>query len=89
MSARRLLEQDQRAENVRLDESVARMGRDMGLMQRRGMEDRVNALHGARDGRAIRDRGDFVGERSGNDVDADPRAARRAQSAHQRFAQMS
>ncbi len=87
-SARRLLEQDQRAENIGLDEGLTRMGRDMRLVQRRGMEDRIDALHGARDQGAVGDRADLVGERSGNDVEADRRAAIRAQTAHQGFAEM-
>ena len=48
-SARRLLEQGQRAANIGLDEGLTRMGRDMRLVQRRGMQDRVDALHAARD----------------------------------------
>ena len=64
------------------------MGRDMGFMQRRGVENRVDAAHGARDPRPVGDRADLVGERSGRDVEPDGRAAARAQSAHERFAQM-
>jgi hypothetical protein len=88
MSARRLFEQDQRSENVGLDERLTRMGCDMGFVQRRHVENRVDALHAARDPGSVGDRRDLVGERSGDDVEADGLAARRAQGAHQRFAQM-
>ena len=83
-----LLEQDQRPHDIRLDERLARMGRDMRFVQRRRVEDHINALHGARDRGAVGDRADRVGERSGNDVEADRVASGVAQSAHQRFAQM-
>ena len=45
------------------------MRRDMGLVQRRGVEDRVDALHAARDASAVGDRPDLVGERPGNEVE--------------------
>jgi hypothetical protein len=86
--ARRLLEQDQRAQNIGLDESLTRMGRDMGFVQRGGMQHRVDALQAARDQSAVGDRPDCVGEGSGDDVEAEGRATVRAQSAHQRFTQM-
>ena len=60
----------------------------MRLVQGRGVEHRVDALHAARDQGAVDDRADLVGERSGNDVEAEGGTARRAQRAHQRFAQM-
>ena len=87
-SARSLFEQDQRAANIGLDKGLARMGRDMRLVQRRDMHHRIDTLHASRDQGAVGDRPDRVGERSGNEVEADRRAAVRAQSAHQRFAQM-
>ena len=87
-SARRLLEQDQRATNIRLDERLARMRCDMWLMQGRDVQHRINALHAARDRRAVADRRDHIGERSRDDVETDRFAAVRTQGAHQRFTQM-
>ena len=51
------------------------MRRDMRLMQSRRVEDRVDAFHRARDRNAVGDRGDLVGERSGNHVEPDRGAA--------------
>ena len=87
--AHRCLEQNQRSGDIGLDEGSARMRRDMGLVQRRGVEDRVGAVDAARDASAVGDRPDLVGERPGNDVEPQRRAARRAQHAHQRFAEMA
>ena len=88
-SPRRRLEQNQRSGDIGLDEGSARMRRDMGLVQRRGVKDRVGAVHAASDASAVGDRPDLVGERPGNDVEPQRRAARRAQHAHERFAEMA
>ena len=86
--ARRRLEEDERPHDVRLDERRSRMRRDMGLVQRRGVEDRVGAVDAAGDASAVGDRADLAGERPGNDVETHRRAARRAKRAHQRLAEM-
>ena len=62
--------------DVRLDEGRPRMGRDMRLVQRRRVEDRISAVHAAGDAGAVGDRADLVGERPGNEVEPDRRAAR-------------
>ena len=75
-----LLEQVQRAGDVGVDEVLARVGRDMRLVQRRGVEDRVHARHAAGDERAVGDRADVVGERRRHDIDAERPGGRPAGS---------
>ena len=87
-SPRRRLDQDERPHDVRLDERRARMGSDMRLVQRRGVEDRVGAVDAARDAGAVGDRADLVGERPRQDIEPNRRTARGAQRAHERFAEM-
>ena len=88
-SPRRRLEQDERPHDVRLDERRPRMGSDMRLVQRRGVEDRVGAVDAAGDAGEVGDRADLVGERPGDEVESDRRTARGPQRAHERFAQMA
>ena len=62
-------------QNIGLDESLARMGRDMGLVQRGGMQHRVDTPHAARDQISVGDRPDRIGERPRDNVEAEDGAA--------------
>src|SRR5208337_3644109 len=84
-----LLEQDQRAAHVGLDEFLAAVRRDMRLVQRRRMQDFIDPAHAARDRPPIGDRRDDVGERPRRDVEPDRRPPGAAQGAHQRLAEMA
>jgi hypothetical protein len=64
------------------------MRRDMRLVQRRRVENRVRAINAPRHAGAVNYRPDLVGERPGDDVEPDRFASHLAQRAHQRFAQM-
>ena len=67
----RLLEQVQRAGDVGVDEFLPAVGRDMRLVQGRGVQHRAHARHVAPHECAVDDRADMRGERRGEDIDAD------------------
>ena len=85
----RLLEQVQRAGDVRLDEVHAPVRPHVRLVQRRGVHDRVHAGHASLYGVAVDDRPDHrrLGRRE--HVKAGDLVALVAQHARQSFAQMS
>ena len=85
----RLLQQVQRAGDVRVDELLPLVRGDMGLVQRRGVQHRVAAGDRLLDQRAVRDRADDVGVRRGEDVEADHVGGVGAQHAHERLAEMA
>ena len=84
-----LLEQVQRAGNVRLDELHAPVRPHVRLVQRRGVHDRVHARHASLHGVAVDDRPDHRRLRRREHVKADDLVALVAQYARQSFAQMS
>ena len=87
--ARGLLEQDQRAANIGLDEGLALVALDMRLVQRRRVQNRVDAGHRATHAGPVDDGPDDVGEVGGDDVEADRSPPVVAQRANQRFAEMA
>ncbi len=82
-------EQVQGTADVDIDEGLTQMRRDMRLVQRGGMQDRIDAMHRVRNECPIDDRPDEIRIRRGKDIDADRTMRRRAQGAHQRFAEMT
>jgi hypothetical protein len=85
----RRLKEGQRAGDVRINEILVRVGRDMGLMQCRRMDDRADVPHAAFDEVTVIDRADAIGERRRQDIDAKRRTPRLAQRPHQRLAKMT
>ena len=84
-----LLEQVQRAGDVRLDEVHAPVRPHVRLVQRRGVHDRVHAGHASLHGLAVDDRPDHRRRRRREHVKAGDLVALVAQHARQSFAQMS
>ncbi len=67
---------------------LARMGGDMRLVQRCGMQDGIDALHARRDEVAIRDRPGALRERTGIYVDGNDICVSRPQNANECLAEM-
>ena len=83
-----LLEQVERPGHVGVDELLAAVRADVRLVQRRGVQDRVDALQAAAHERAVGDRSDLGRERAVEDVEPHHVAPVGAQHAHQRLAEM-
>lgn len=77
----RRLEQVERAADIDVDERLARITHDVGLVQRPGVDDGLEAMFGeeAVDERAVGDASDHIGARAARDVEADDLMAVRAQ----------
>ncbi len=82
------LEQVQRAGDVGVDKIAPRMGGDMRLVQRRGMQDGIDARHVFRDEFVIHDRSGELRERAGLHVDRNDLRVPGTQDPHQRFTKM-
>ena len=78
----RRLQQIERARDIDVDKGLRRKARDIGLVQRAGMDHRLDRMIGkdSLDDSAIRDRSDDTGRFSDNDIEADHAMAGCAQS---------
>ncbi len=81
-------EQRQRPRDVDVDEVLPGMGCDVGLVERRGVDDGAHPGHAVSREGTVGDRADVVGERRRLDVEAERVATLGAETAHQRFAEM-
>ena len=85
----RLLEQVDRGGDVRVDEVAPRVAADVRLVQRRGVQHRVDARDRAARDVAVGERPDEVGVGRGQEVGAADVLARVAQDADERLAEMA
>ena len=85
----RLLEQVQRAGDVGVDEVPARVRADVGLVERRRVQDGVGVADGVAGDRAVRDRTDHVRVRRGLDVESGGLVARGGEHSHERLAEVA
>ncbi len=84
----RLFQKIERAGDVGVDEVLPAVSRDVGLVQRRGMEDGPRAAHATLHAGAVGDRADTGGEGPLDDVEADHLAPHLLQRAHEGLAQV-
>jgi hypothetical protein len=84
----RLLQQDERARDVRVHERLPRVGRHVRLVQRGRVDHGVGPAHRRADPGAVGHRGRDVGVRRVEEVEADDVVAGTAQGADQRLTQV-
>ena len=84
----RLLEQGERPAHVRVDERLPAVGADVGLVQGRGVQDRVGVPHALAHARALGDRAHDGGERRLEHVEPDDVVPLGAQDADERLAEV-
>ena len=87
--AERFLEQVQRSSHVGVDEILTRVGDDVRLVERGGMDHGVDAAHGRSDEAAIGNGADELSERRCLEIETDRTVALLRERAHQRLAEVS